>query len=152
MSRRLRAIWYSVDSDTAKRNGPAVRAVIRAENCSGTVSTEIPKTALHTLSRQYEDFSRAPSAPVDQMSTCVAEADASAARVCPVALSTIFIALPRPGSLKSARVVTQRIYPFCGANAAGRGATFRERTTGKSISLMRDCRLSDGRTLLVDPL
>ena len=30
-------------SDTAKRNGPAVRAVIRAENCSGTVSTEIPK-------------------------------------------------------------------------------------------------------------
>src|SRR5947209_20342034 len=100
MSRRLREIWYPVDSERAKRSGPTFRAVMRAENCSGIVSTEIPNTAPLTVSRQYDTFSRAQTVPVDQMSTFAADADVSATRVCSVALSTILFAL----SLKIAQI------------------------------------------------
>ena len=53
----------------AKRSAPALRAVMRAENCSGIVSTEMPNTAPQTASRQYATCSRAAAVPLDQMST-----------------------------------------------------------------------------------
>src|SRR5437764_10353182 len=113
MSCRLRAIRYPVDSETANRSGPAFRAVMRAENCSGIVSTEIPNTALHTVSRQYETFSRAATLAVDQMSTSTADADACALGVCPGLLSTILFALS-PRSLQIGLLLVAWTYPVCG--------------------------------------
>jgi hypothetical protein len=60
-----------VDSDIEKRSGPQLRDVMRAENGSGSASIEMLKTAWQTASRQYEKRSRARTASVDQISTCV---------------------------------------------------------------------------------
>lgn len=80
----------------ANRNGPELRADMRAEKRSGGASIEMLKTARHTTSRQYEKRSRSGIASVDQIAalTSVVEGRCWYLTGSHVALSTNLLALP----------------------------------------------------------